>query len=289
MPPYPLKRQSTILALRAIGLTGAYALSLLSASPAMAQLTTWNGSQSSQWQDALNWTPNTLPTLSSFLYINSVTPNAPVIDNVSAQAGTVFLGAVGGPSLTVQNGGQLTSDSAIIGNSNNGLVPGMELESGTATITGIGSKWTATSFSVGFIGTGTMTVSSGAQAISSQTAMLGGHLGADGTLNISGAGTNWQSGQITVGADGNGTLTISDQATAQSASLLVGANTGSTGTALLTGASTTLQTTQDVSVGAGGIGTLEIRDGATVTAGTRTSIGIRNGGVGTVLISGAGE
>ena len=289
MPPYPLKRQSTILALRAIGLTGAYALSLLSASPAMAQSPVWNGTQSSQWQDAQNWSPNTLPTGTDFVFINSVTANAPVIDNVSVQAGTLFLGAVGGPTLTVQNGGQLTSGTAIISNSNNGLVPGMELETGTATITGNGSTWTATAFNVGFIGTGTMTVSSGGQAISSQTSMVGANSGAVGTLNISGAGTAWQSGQLTVGADGKGSLTISDQAQAQSASLLVGANTGSIGTAQLIGANTSLQTTVDVSVGAGGDGTLEIRDGATVTAGTRTSIGIRNGGVGTVLISGAGS
>jgi len=86
-------------------------------------------------------------------------PNAPVIASGSAQAGVIFLGAIGGPSLTVQNGSLLTSGSAIIGNSTNGFTPGTsELQSGTATINGVGTQWTAEAFSVGFYGTGTLNV-----------------------------------------------------------------------------------------------------------------------------------
>ncbi|AZS77820.1 hypothetical protein ELS24_04840 [Achromobacter spanius] len=95
MPPYQLKKRAMSLALQALGLTGACTLSLTATSPATAQNITWNGTQSSNWQDPLNWSSASLPISTGYLFINSVTPNAPVIDNSSALAGTIFLGAIG--------------------------------------------------------------------------------------------------------------------------------------------------------------------------------------------------
>lgn len=168
-----------------MGLSGSGML-MLAASPANAQNITWTGTQSGDWQNAQNWSSASLPGSTGYLFINSVTPNAAVVDNSNAQAGVIFLGAIGGPSLTVQNGGVLTSDTAIISNSTNGLTPGTsELQSGTATINGVGSQWTANAFNVGFYGTGTMNVTGGGKAIAATTVSLGSHVGSFGTLKTS--------------------------------------------------------------------------------------------------------
>lgn len=213
-----------------MGLSGSGML-MFAASPANAQNITWTGTQSGDWQNAQNWSSASLPGSTGYLFINSVTPNAAVVDNSNAQAGVIFLGAIGGPSLTVQNGGVLTSDTAIISNSTNGLTPGTsELQSGTATINGVGSQWTANAFNVGFYGTGTMNVTGGGKAIAATTVSLGSHVGSFGALKITGAGSAVQSGQFTVSDNGASVVTISDRGTAQVSGLLVANSAGSTGT-----------------------------------------------------------
>ena len=290
MPPYQLKKRAIVLAVQALGLTGAYTLSLVAAAPASAQNITWNGTQSGDWQDTLNWSSASLPGTSGYLFINSVTPNAPVIDNSIAQAGVVFLGAIGGPSLTLQNGGQLTSGTAIIGNSTNGFTAGVsELQSGTATVNGIGSQWNAEALNVGFYGTGTLNLTGGGKAIASTTVTLGSHAGSHGTLNIVGSGSALTSGQLTVSDSGVSLLAISDHGTAQASGLLVGNSAGSQGTVEITGAGASLTTTGGMTIGSRGTGTVDIKSGASATSGGRTYVGTYDGGVGKLLVSGAGS
>lgn len=290
MPPYQLKKRAMSLALQALGLTGACTLSLTATSPATAQNITWNGTQSSNWQDPLNWSSASLPISTGYLFINSVTPNAPVIDNSSALAGTIFLGAIGGPSLTLQNGGQLTSGTAIISNSTNGFTAGVsELESGTATVNGLGSQWNAEALNVGFYGTGTLNITGGGKAIASTTVSLGSHVGSHGTLNISGAGSSLQSGQLTVSDNGVSLLAISDHGTAQASGLLMANSAGSQGTVEITGPGASLTTTGGMTIGSRGMGTVEIKGGASATSGARTYVGMYDGGVGKLSVSGAGS
>jgi len=97
MPHYQLEKRAVVIALRALGLTGAGMLSLGAASPAIGQSITWNGTQSNDWLDPLNWSTATLPGPTGNLFISSLTPNAAVIDNNAALAGVIFLGAIGGP------------------------------------------------------------------------------------------------------------------------------------------------------------------------------------------------
>ncbi|UAN02131.1 autotransporter outer membrane beta-barrel domain-containing protein [Achromobacter mucicolens] len=288
MPQRKLKKRAIVIALQALGLSGSGMLAL-GAAPAIAQSITWNGTQSADWQDAQNWSSASLPGSTGYLFINSVTPNAPVIDNSNAQAGVVFLGAIGGPSLTVQNGGQLTSDTAIISNSTNGFTPGTsELQSGTATINGAGSQWTANAFNVGFYGTGTFNVTGGGKAIATTTFSLGSHVGSFGTLSITGAGSAVQSGQFTVSDNGASVVTISDRGTAQVSGLLMANSAGSTSTVEIIGAGASLQASGSITVGSRGTGTLDIKGGATASAGSRTYVGMYAGGEGKLLVSGAG-
>ncbi|WMD18966.1 autotransporter domain-containing protein [Achromobacter seleniivolatilans] len=217
----------------------------------------------------------------------------PVVSNGAAQAGILFVGGGGSgvrPSLTVKDGGQLTSGAALIGNSNNGSIPGTsELESGSAKITGVGSQWTADSFTLGLFGTGTMTVELGGKGVTATTTTLGASADATGSLTVTGLNSSWQSGQLTVGSAGTGFLTVSNKAQVNSASLLMSFAANSTGTADITGAGSSLQTTGNVTVGSGGTATLNITNGGKVTSGGRTYAGLQNGSVGTVNISGAGS
>ena len=289
MPQKKLKKRAIVIAVQALGLSGSGMLTL-GAAPAIAQNITWNGTQSADWQDAQNWSSASLPGSTGYLFINSVTPNAPVIASGSAQAGVIFLGAIGGPSLTVQNGSLLTSGSAIIGNSTNGFTPGTsELQSGTATINGVGTQWTAEAFSVGFYGTGTLNVTGGGKAIASTAVTLGSHTGSLGTLNISGLGSSLNAGQITAGDNGTGVVTISDKGTVQLTGLLVANSAGSTGTIEITGAGSSMQTVRSMSIGSRSAGTLDIKGGATATSGAQTYVGMYAGGDGKLLVSGAGS
>ncbi len=289
MPQKKLKKRAIVLALQALGLSGSGMLTL-GAAPAIAQNITWNGTQSGDWQDAQNWSSASLPGSTGYLFINSVTPNSAVIDNSTAQAGVVFLGAVGGPSLTVRNGGQLTSDTAIISNSTNGFTPGTsEFQSGMATINGVGSQWNANAFNVGFFGTGTLNVTGGGKAIAVTTVSLGSHVGSYGILNITGAGSAVQAGQLTVSDNGTSVVTISDRGTAQITGLLMANSAGSTGTVEIIGAGASLQASGSMTVGSRGTGTLDIKGGATASAGSRTYVGMYTGGDGKLLVSGAGS
>lgn len=282
MPPYELKKRAIVLALQA--------LSLAAASPVLAQSITWNGTQSNDWQDTLNWSTGTLPGSSGNLFINSVTPNVPIIDNSSAVAGVIYIGAIGGPSLTLQNGGQLISDTAIISNSTNGLTPGVsDLQSGTATINGTGSQWDANAFNVGFYGTGTLNITGGGKAIASNTVSLGSHVGSHGTLNITGAGSSLQAGQLTVSDNGVSLVTISNNGTAQASGLLMGNSAGSEGIVEITGPGASLETSGGMTIGSRGTGTVDIKGGASATSGGRTYVGTYDGGVGKILVSGAGS
>ncbi|TYC64529.1 autotransporter outer membrane beta-barrel domain-containing protein, partial [Rhodobacterales bacterium] len=83
---------------------------------------------------------------------------------------------------------------------------------GTVTISGAGSTLTAGDFiTVGYGGTGTLTISDGGAASAVDDVNIGKDAGAEGTVTISGAGSTLTAGDfITVGYGGTGTLTISD-------------------------------------------------------------------------------
>jgi hypothetical protein len=86
---------------------------------------TWNGSVSTDWGTAANWTPAQVPTANSDVTIPSGTPNQPTVSNAQqARLVTLTTGAV----LTLANGGTLTTGGSFT--NNGGSVAG----SGTGTL-----------------------------------------------------------------------------------------------------------------------------------------------------------
>jgi T5SS/PEP-CTERM-associated repeat protein len=82
---------------------------------------------------------------------------------------------------------------------------------GTATVTGTGSKWTNSGWLfVGNEGSGTLNIEAGGQ-VSNTLTYLGYHIGSNGTATVTGTGSKWtNSGELYVGHEGGGTLNITD-------------------------------------------------------------------------------
>jgi T5SS/PEP-CTERM-associated repeat protein len=79
---------------------------------------------------------------------------------------------------------------------------------GTATITGAGSKWIGSSLFVGSAGSGALRVEAGGQ-VSNAIGYLGFNTGSTGTATITGAGSKWtNSSTLFVGRNGSGALTV---------------------------------------------------------------------------------
>jgi T5SS/PEP-CTERM-associated repeat protein/autotransporter-associated beta strand protein len=80
---------------------------------------------------------------------------------------------------------------------------------GTATVTGIGSKWdNSRDLFIGHLGNGTLNIEMGGQVHNSD-GILGYQSGSTGTATVSGNGSQWSNrGYLYVGYDGTGTLNI---------------------------------------------------------------------------------
>ncbi|WP_245481295.1 autotransporter outer membrane beta-barrel domain-containing protein [Bradyrhizobium sp. LVM 105] len=149
----------------------------------------WNGSTSSDWTVAANWTGGILPSAGAAAGINTLSPN-PTILGVSGAAsaavgsfGVAQSSATSG-SLTIQNGSTLTSGGTLssVGSGTAGT--------GIVTVTGTGSRWivSSTTFIIGNAGNGTLNITDGATVVAQNGMRLGNLAAGFGTLNISGGG-----------------------------------------------------------------------------------------------------
>lgn len=248
-------------------LLGGALTALLIHSPALAQ--TWQDAVSNQWGDASNWqggaTPGSLPI--TFVTAPAATTR-PVIDTETATASTLFLGSLASSELIIQNGGVLTTTSAIVGNStNNAALPGIASETGAITVTGDTSKWRPNSITLGLFGKGVLNVLAGGEVISDQTVSLGATASSQGTLNVSGTDSRLEvtSQGLQIGARGKGVFTLSDGAKAYSKSGALGVNETARGEATIEGGSTLWQITgSSLNVGGRGSGELVVKDGAKI-------------------------
>jgi hypothetical protein len=114
----------------------ALGLALLATTPSRAQTTNWTGVNSTDWFDSNNWSFG-VPNGGTDVFIDTVNPNPTVVDShvPGAEAVIVRVGDSGTGKLTIQNGGTLNNFISYIG-----LAPG---STGTATVDGMGSSWTA--------------------------------------------------------------------------------------------------------------------------------------------------
>jgi T5SS/PEP-CTERM-associated repeat protein len=124
--------------------------------------------------------------------------------------GGLVVGSTGDGSLTIDGGGEVDSSGfAAIG----------QVNTGTATVSGAGSKWTNSGdLTVGNIGgTGSLAINSGAE-VTNATGIISSGGGSTGTVTISDTGSKWiNSGGLFVGgnsgnAGGTGTVIIQNNA-----------------------------------------------------------------------------
>ena len=171
-------------------------------------------------------------------------------------------------TLTIADGSAVTSANGYLGYGTR--------SNGTATITGAGSKWTASnSLYVGYNGYGVLNV-----VVGGHVSDANGYLGYydspfTGTATVSGAGSQWtNSSNLYVGFDGQGILVVTTGGQVSDDNGYVGVNTGSNGgTAFVTGNGSMWTNNSSLYVGYDANGTLSITGGGTVTA---SSVYVRN-------------
>ncbi|MCK1275130.1 autotransporter domain-containing protein [Bradyrhizobium sp. 61] len=269
------------LSRRLLGTSSMVALGLVLATSTPSRAIDWTGGTSTDWFTATNWSAG-VPTSAVDANIDTVAPNATVVGAAGAQANTVFVGISGTGTLTIQSGGNLSDFNGYVG-FNAG-------STGTATIDGAGSAWTASNlFAVGYYGTGTLTIQNGGTVSNTNIGLIGSNVGSTGTVTVDGAGSAWtNSTNLAVGNSGTGTLTIRNGGTVSSALGVLGQNFGSTGTVTVDGAGSSWTNSSDLEVGYVGAGTLTIRNGGKVSNVTG-GLGINTGSTGTVTVDGVGS
>jgi len=200
--------------------------------------------------------------------------------NASTWANTndLVVGQSGAGSLTILNGGKVTSQTGYIA---------ADLGSqGTVTVSGVDSNgnastWTnAGDLNLGYGGAGTLSILAGGQVSN-----VNGYVSGGGNALVSGQGSSWQnSGRLAVGVYGAGTLRVEGGAAVSSADGLVGS--GARGDVVLTGAGTTWTNASQLTVGSYSTGTLRIEDGA-IASSNQGYIGANS--TGSVIVTGAGS
>lgn len=176
-----------------------------------------------------------------------------------------YVGRTSDGSLLINSGSVFTSSDVYFGY-DSGVT-------GTATVTGPGSKWnSSSSFSgflyVGYGGTGILSIEDGGQ-VSNGFSMIGNSSGSEGTVLVTGANSKWTTNNILyVGSQGSGTLTIQSGGQVNSSMSTLGAVSGSTGVVTVTGVGSKLTSSSDLQVGLAGSGSLTVVDGGEVVTGT---------------------
>lgn len=201
--------------------------------------------------------------------------------------GSLYVGHQGEGSLTITDGGVVTS--------NNGTIGSAAGSTGTVLISGQGSQWNVVSggyylsamLSVGTFGNARLTIADGGVATSS--AGVVGNYGT-GIALVTGAGSQWLAGQLTVGANGgDGTLTINDGAKVTSEYTKIGSVAGSSGTAYLTDAGSQWLISDRLYVAEYGNANLTITNGGFMSVGEAVIVSDRSGSSGTLTVTGTGS
>lgn len=145
---------------------------------------------------------------------------------------------VGGPRYDFYVGGRgqgtLTiADGGVVETPGNAFIGAYTTSSGTVTVSGSGSKFTADfGFVVGLLGTGTLAVSNGGEARGG-VLLIGGDGGSQGTVTVSGRGSKLTASGPTavfVADGGTATLTVSNGGVVEAAGTISIAARGGVGT-----------------------------------------------------------
>jgi fibronectin-binding autotransporter adhesin len=154
---------------------------------------------------------------------------------------------------------------------------------GAATVSGVGSRWTASKFLyVGNSGGGTLSVAGGGSVSSGSSSYVGYSGSATGLVTVSGTGSAWTVGDtLNIGYAGSGTLNITAGGSVSSAYGNVAKGTGSRGVVTISGAGSRWDCGR-LYIGNLGSGSLSVLDGGqlNVTNGSNSApLVVGNGGV----------
>ncbi len=214
--------------------------------PAFGQNVSWTGNTSTNWNTVSNWSSASVPGSSSNVTVDTSSGNQPVITGGNYTISNMYVGnkaMSGNTSLVVQNG-------AILNFGNGGLAIGESNGSiGNVTVSGSNSAINlSTILEVGFMGTGTLTVSNGATLnTGGGNPYLGYSTGGYGTLLVTGNGSSFINtnsfGMFFGGAQGSGgggSFTVANGASASLTDIRVTSGNASTSYLTVTGANSQL-------------------------------------------------
>jgi len=182
-------------------------------------------------------------------------------------------------SLRIAEGRSITSSGGYFGYKSG--------STGTATVTGAGSKWTNYSLYVGYSGSGTVTVEAAGQVSGTSMCNLGYDSGASGTVIVTGAGSKATNSNLYVGRSGTGTLKLEDGGQFSDTYGYLGFASRSMGAAIITGAGSKWGN-GTLYVGSSGTGMLNVEAGAQVSDGFGY-LGYDSGSSGSAIVTGAGS
>ena len=267
--------RASLLAATALSVLGSLAVA-----PAFAQSASWNGTTSSDWFDALNWT-GAFPSPTVDVIVNGGAHSPKITGGGSAGAGNLRVGDAATGVLTIENGTLEAYNTAI----------GKAGGTGTITVDGASAVLrSSTPISVGGEnGTGTLTVRNGG-SVSTLQGVIGDGLGSTGTVTVDGPNSSWVTtgAGMAIGNFGAGHFTVSGGASVSNERAMLGLESAGHGTLVVTGAGSSWTDTGDMYVGfLRGSGTLEVRAGGSVEI--FNSLYVSHGGEGIASVSGVGS
>ena len=275
----------------------------------------WNGASGSTWATAGNWSSSPVPGASNNIHTatfnnagaghttidlgSGVTINTTLFDSASVAAYTLGSGAVSGQTLTLENGGAITTNSTVTASQlfNAKLILGTDTTAQTYTISN-NSTQSSTALTLAGNITGAASGSGGTPGVKT-LAVVG-----TGNTVISGNIANGGATSLALTKSGSGTLTLSGTNTNTSGTTLGGgilnvnsdAALGAFTSSITINSGATLQaggnvstTTRTLTLGSGG-GTLDTPSGRVITFGAGSTIlgtTLTKIGAGTLTIAGS--
>jgi T5SS/PEP-CTERM-associated repeat protein len=194
----------------------------------------------------------------------------------------VVVGGSGDGTLTIQNGGSVSSDLF-------GAVGFFSGFTGLMTVNGTGSTWTSLGdLTVGSSGNGTLAIQLGG-VVSNSMGDVGSLSGSTGIVTVDGPGSAWNNSiDLTVGNLGNGTMTVSTAGAVTNVDGFIDKGIGSVGAATVDGVGSSWTNSGELTVGDNGDGTLTIQNGGDVSN-ANGYVGFVGGSTGTATVTGAGS
>ena len=195
--------------------------------------------------------------------------------------GTLGAGYKDTGTLRIADGIAVTSSSGYLGYHSS--------STGTATVTGTGSKWTNSGWLfVGYYGNGVLNISNGGN-VSNTRGNVGSYSGNTSSVTVDGPTSKWiNSGELDIGYAGNGMLYISNGGSVSNTISHLGNYSSSTGTVTVNGSNSKWSNSGELDIGYAGNGTLNISNGGCVTN-TSGYIGRSSGSTGAVTVDGSGS